>query len=188
MSEKIYYVVESNLAGYPQYLDGFRDGQSVWKADLQGVDPYVNITHALADSKKCADGCVRPIMIDDHGRHKLCADKLTAVPLAPAGSITEVADALLADALARMLPDEVIIMPVTHNIRWIDAPGNRKDDSVYETEYLDLCRRAELRLSPDKLANYQQVCAANYGYDLSIPWQKRVLMLEMAATVGSAKH
>ena len=72
MKDKIYYVVENTDMGYPQYLDGFRDGQPVWKSGLQNIDPFIRIETALAESKKCSGGFVRSMIIDDNGRHQLC--------------------------------------------------------------------------------------------------------------------
>ena len=71
MKNKIYYVVETTEIGYSEYLDGFRNGQPVWKSCLQAIDPFISYATALGESKKCPGAFVTPITTDDEGRNKL---------------------------------------------------------------------------------------------------------------------
>jgi len=65
MSKK-YYMVETRELGYPQYLDGFRDGFPVWKSSLQSVDPFISYGKAI-ECARDSNGAVVAVEIDDCG-------------------------------------------------------------------------------------------------------------------------
>jgi len=90
-------------------------------------------------------------------------------------------DTQLKVALAKMLPELVSYGELCGDyvFFWNDPKDLQTTGyrDVLDTELLHLCHLAEQTLQGENIANYQQWCAASFGYNLSIPWQQRVIAL-----------